>query len=149
MFIYSVMLVPRLWVNPKSGLLNHQVMVNLVQETTVSLISQVDYLTCHRSDLSQMLRICDRWSCGLWMFLYRNVPCVSRLFLTLGVSSGIAMELRSSGLCHSLFWVSSHTDPGGSRRATAGPARPNNVPSRHQWTISAPGGLFSSCLMHA
>ena len=84
MFIYSVMLVPRLWVNPKSGLLNHQVMVNLVQETTVSLISQVDYLTCHRSDLSQMLRICDRWSCDLWMFLYRNVPCVSRLFLRWG-----------------------------------------------------------------
>ena len=74
------MLVPRLWVNPKSGLLNHQVMVNLVQATTVSLISQVDYLTCHRSDLSQMLRICDRWSCDLWMFLYRNVPCVSSLF---------------------------------------------------------------------
>jgi hypothetical protein len=55
-----------------------------------------------RYDLSQMLRICDRWFCDLWMFLYRNVPCVSRLFLTLGVSSGIAYSL-----CYSLFWVSS------------------------------------------
>ena len=34
---HEVMLVRRLWVNPKSGLLNYQVMINLVQETTVSL----------------------------------------------------------------------------------------------------------------
>ena len=48
---HEVMLVRRLWVNPKSGLLNYQVMINLVQETTVSLISWVNYLSCCRSDL--------------------------------------------------------------------------------------------------
>jgi hypothetical protein len=69
-----------------------------VAETTVSFTSRVDCLTRHRSDLSQMLRICDRWSCDQWMFLYRNVPCVSRLFLCWGSPVELAFIW---------FWVSS------------------------------------------
>jgi hypothetical protein len=45
MFIYSVMLVHRLWVDSNSGLLSYQVMINLVCETTVGFISRVDSVT--------------------------------------------------------------------------------------------------------
>lgn len=49
--MFSVMLVRRLWVDSNSGLLSYQVMINLVCETTVSLVSCVNYLLCCRSDL--------------------------------------------------------------------------------------------------
>jgi hypothetical protein len=52
--------------------------------------------------MSQMLAICDWWSCCLRMFLYRNVHLCVYAVSTLGASSGIGC---------SLFWVSSDSQP--------------------------------------